>query len=117
MIARRKLYVVEYLGDLPRTRQLGSPESFYKLEHVYRRLRALFLPNDKGGEFPDPEDDRIVVWEFDTNTMPPTSKVVWAFNGWHWHHDVLPGMSEYENSTLPGCSKTLYQMACEFYRV
>ena len=84
---------------------------------MYRRLRKLFLP-DFGGEFPDPEDDRIVVWEFDTNTSPPQAKVVWVFNGWHWHHDVLPGMEDgYVNSALPGCDLSLYQMTCKFYGV
>jgi hypothetical protein len=57
---------------------------------------------------PDPEDDRILVWE-----VLPTGhrKVVWGFFGWHWTSD------EYAcgQGTLPGDDEDLYSLAMKEY--
>lgn len=56
---------------------------------------------------PDPEDDRILVWE----VLPSGHrKTVWGFYGWHW-----PSAEEHSahgNCALPGDSETLYTIAC-----
>lgn len=56
---------------------------------------------------PDPEDDRIVVWEFTNNE---SRKAVWAFCGWHWDLDEL-GLTE--QGKLPGDTNSLYDIAME----
>lgn len=56
-------------------------------------------------ETPDPEDDKIEVWEF--NGEPGTAKIIWGFWGWHWT------MPEYisEQGKMPGMDRTLYDLA------
>jgi hypothetical protein len=54
---------------------------------------------------PDPEDDRILIWE-----ILPTchKKVVWHFSGWHWNAEEF-GL---DHGTLPGDAHCLYFLAC-----
>jgi hypothetical protein len=52
---------------------------------------------------PDPEDDKIEVWEYDTEKK--TSKIVWGFWGWHW---TMP--DDMEQGRMPGHSKSLYEL-------
>jgi hypothetical protein len=53
--------------------------------------------------FPDPEDDRIVIYE----VKPPHLTPVWHFSGWHWSCEEF-GL---EQGKLPGMSNPLYVMA------
>jgi hypothetical protein len=55
---------------------------------------------------PDPEDDRIVVWELQAGE---TLKAVWHFSGWHWDSEEF-GLSQ---GTLPGDKSSLYDLAME----
>lgn len=57
---------------------------------------------------PDPEDDKIEIWEVDGDNK--TAKIVWGFFGWHWH--IPDGLSQ---GMLPGHSKSLYDLAMEGY--
>lgn len=117
------IYVIEYKGDLPHTRRLEHPEAFYSLDEAFERLTRLFLTDvevweENGKEYknypntPDPEDDRIVVWEMNPGATA-SAKAVWHFSGWHWLHDAndLPG-GPLEQGTLPALNgKSLYDVA------
>ena len=56
---------------------------------------------------PDPEDDRIVIWEL---VVGETMKSVAHFSGWHWSWDEMGGAKEL---ILPGDTKSLYAIAME----
>jgi hypothetical protein len=62
---------------------------------------------------PDPEDDRIVVWEvLDTGHKKP----IWHFSGWHWDPDAHDLFEHPEpQGKLPGHSKSLYEEVMEDY--
>ena len=69
------------------------------------RVGAPCEPSKDGSRsVPDPEDDRLLVWE-----VLPTghSKVVWHFSGWHWPQDEF-GLPQ---GTLPGDDRSLYEIA------
>ncbi|MBU2556138.1 MAG: hypothetical protein KKF98_16935 [Bacteroidetes bacterium] len=55
---------------------------------------------------PDPEDDRILIWEFQSDG---SAKVVWHFSGWHWDADEF-GLPQ---GQLPGDNESLYKLACD----
>lgn len=61
--------------------------------------------------FPDPEDDRIVIWEvLDSGHR----KVVWHFSGWHWDSnggDLVGG--PLAQGKLRGHSKSYYDEVME----
>jgi hypothetical protein len=61
-------YIIECLGDLDDAQVFSN------------KLAALeYLKRAYG--YPDPEDDRILIWE----VLPSGhKKVVWHFSGWHW---------------------------------
>jgi hypothetical protein len=53
---------------------------------------------------PDPEDDRILIWE----VLPSGHrKVVWHFSGWHWDAEEF-GLDQ---GALPGDNLPLYAIA------
>lgn len=57
---------------------------------------------------PDPEDDKIEVWEFDPQTHK--GRVICGFFGWHWTRPE--GAFE---MILPGNDKSLMDLAMEDY--
>jgi len=59
---------------------------------------------------PDPEDDKVEIWEIDGENG--TAKIVSGFWGWHWN----PPDGNYDlQMVLPGHTKTLYELAMEDY--
>jgi len=57
---------------------------------------------------PDPEDDKIEIWEYDSENY--SARVVWGFWGWHW--SIPEGLTQ---GKLPGDEKTLYEKAMVDY--
>lgn len=113
------VYVVQMLGDLPR---FGQPnfQVFSSLHDALAHLGSQWGGKTIGGfsgeeeiyVTPDPEDDRIVVWE----VAPPYMRAVWHFSGWHWDHeaaDLVGG--PLDQGILPGHEKSLYDLAMESY--
>lgn len=97
------LYIIQFDGDLPRTRGLEAPEAYETYQQVVDRLMELFVARNRKRLrrfLPDEEDDRVLVWAVDPK-MAPTMKVVWAFVGSHWPRDNFPGLSEAKDE-LPG---------------
>jgi hypothetical protein len=106
------LYLIEELGDLN-----GPLQAYPTLNGALAALAARFgqkVTNADGEEYydtPDPEDDRIIVWEA---TPGEVCKAVWHFSGWHWDHEAsdLPG-GPLEQGVLPGCERSLYELAVD----
>jgi len=103
------LYVVECEGDL---HSLSGTMVFDMTTHATLGAALAVIdaeyPRDpdepSGRSTPDPEDDRILVWE-----VLPTGhrRAVWGFFGWHHSSDEFdcgPG-------TLPGDDEDLYSLA------
>src|SRR5437016_4716182 len=109
------VFILEFNGDLPVNRpECRVPYAFYSLEDALAKVRDLFVKpgRDEFEEYdlttlPDPEDDRIVVYEANPETS--NVKAVWAFCGWHW--DITE--FELEQGKLPGMDKSLYALAME----
>lgn len=104
------LYVFECDGDMHSasgtfafdlTVHASLDAAFAILEAEYPRTR------DDPGQFretPDPEDDRILLWE----VLPSGHrKVVWAFTGWHHSSDEFAC----GQGRIPGDPKDLYDLA------
>lgn len=98
------MFIILFDGDLPRTRGLVAPEAYKTLDAVNARLKELFIdavkPHWGGPWLPDPEDDRVLVFQADPDASP-SMKVVWAFLGTHWSWDEPPGVDS-ATSELPG---------------
>jgi hypothetical protein len=113
------VYVVQMLGDLPRGK-FAPFYPFHTLEDALGFLRSEWGDQTTGGfsdeeliwDTPDPEDDRIVIWE----VAPPYMRAVWHFSGWHWEYDAsdLVG-GPLEQGVLPGHDRSLYELAMEGY--
>ena len=70
-------YLVELLGDLERYHKQDRLRLFDSMQAALEWLKGFI-------GYPDPEDDRILVWE----VLPSGhKKVVWHFSGWHWDAD------------------------------
>ncbi len=70
------MYIIERMGDI-------SGKSIHNsLTDALLYLDKEFPKDEDGYRYsPDPEDDRILIWEvLDTGHR----KVVWHFSGWHW---------------------------------
>lgn len=111
------VFILEFNGDLPINRpECRNPYAFYNLRDALLKVKEMFVkveidahgPLYDLSTLPDPEDDRIVVYEAnpDTNEV----KAVWAFCGWHWNISEL-GLEK--ETLLPGMEKTLYELAME----
>jgi hypothetical protein len=90
-------YVVDRDGDI-------SGQTIHAtLEAALEQIATEYPVIDGERQTPDPEDDRLLVWE----VLPSGHrKVVWHFSGWHWDQ------SEYgEQGTLPGDGRSLYSLA------
>ena len=117
------IYLVEYFGDIAggevgkygyRSRSVAHGIAFRSLETALAAIATDF-PIDSFEDLdgnassrrsgPDPEDDRILVWEI----LPSQHrKVVWHFSGWHWSYD------EYgPQGSLPGDPADLYSMVTD----
>lgn len=91
-------YVIERLGDL---KGLTGHNS---LDEALEHLSGEFPPSEDGWRGPDPEDDRILIWE----VLPSGhKKVVWHFSGWHWDADEF-GLPQ---GKLPGDERSLYDLS------
>jgi hypothetical protein len=96
----KTMYLVEFLGDLPR--YLGFDAA------VANTLEDAIRSAEKWASKPDPEDDRILVWEI----LPSGhKKVVWHFSGWHWDSDEF-GLDQ---GKYLGHEKSLYEECIEEY--
>jgi hypothetical protein len=123
---RDPLYLVLYYGDLEmgKERWTGSGRNVTPWEADHKSFRSLddalaaiakdfpivhdYASGEGIGEpyreSPDPEDDRIVVWEI---AEGKTMKAVWHFSGWHWSGEEL-GIPQ---GSLPGDQASLYEIA------
>lgn len=122
------LYYIEFFGDLHGHKSEGYNTLEDALEDLAREWGWLHQEQetDKWGNrigwtpqfIPDPEDDRVVVWEV---TPEGHHKAVWHFSGWHWPFDAsdLPG-GPLDQGCLPikGAyreGRSLYELAMEDY--
>lgn len=105
-------YLVTVEGDLDDVPVGGFDTLRHALMYVFDRYSG---PPDEDGSIPtpDPEDDRILVWE---RTTSGHAKVVWHFSGWHYpsKYENLDG-SVVEQGALPEHNKPLYIIAMEQY--
>jgi hypothetical protein len=93
------IYIVELLGDLPRYLNFNMIRAGSFDEAL--ALAEKWAPN------PDPEDDRILIWE----VLPSGhKKVIWHFSGWHWIQDEFGEQGKYK-----GHEKSLYEECMERY--
>lgn len=106
------VYVTEFFGDL-RDPMVAHPTLDAALESLKQRfgVRVRNADGDAYWNAPDPEDDRIVIWEA---TPGEVCKAVWHFSGWHWasEADDLPG-GPLPQGRLPGFRRSLYEVAME----
>ena|SRR6266496_5551143 len=117
-----KSYIATFHGDIEDL----APLCHRTLEGLLHRINIVYgygtqvkdLPSthrahrwgydDENDSFytPDPEDDKIEIWELNTDTNE--CKVVWGFFGWHW--TVPEGL---EQGIMPDNDKSLYELAME----
>lgn len=118
------VFVLDFYGDLITLRpECREPMVFHTLESAKDKILEMFVqddPNAPAGTInlqllPDPEDDRILVYE----ANPDTGKVMvrWRFCGWHWPRDDMPGMdiSNDELTLKNGKVISLYDIAMSDY--
>lgn len=95
------IYVIERLGDI------DGITAHHSLGAALDRLLIEYPREhdpDDCRRTPDPEDDRILIWEI---LHSGHKKVVWHFSGWHWSHDEYGAQG-----ALPGDNESLYSIAC-----
>lgn len=97
-------FIIERLGDI------DGLSLHYSFDDALKSL-ALEYPRDAEAgqrQTPDPEDDRILIWE----VLPSLHrKVVWHFSGWH-HSQEEFGIDQ---GSLPGDDRSLYALALSDY--
>lgn len=104
-------YVATFHGDISDK----PPIVGTSLDAVLRQMQKLHgygdieIENSCGEQWenvktPDPEDDKIEVWEYDGRNQ--TARIVWGFWGWHWPMPV--GL---EQGKLPDHPVSLYELA------
>lgn len=111
-----KIYVIEFKGDLDdppwATDTLSAALEYLAEEKGYGKPAKDYVSGyEEDAEeilVPDPEDDRILIWEVEAGTEP---KVVWHFSGWHWDSTEF-GIDQ---GKLPGHDKSLMDLAMEDY--
>lgn len=115
------VFVLDFYGDLPTKRpDCREPLVFHTLEAAKDKIFEMFVqdnPDAPAGAInlqllPDPEDDRILVYE----ANPDTGRVLvrWCMNGWHWPNDDMPGMKESNDILVKnGRSLSLYDLAMQ----
>ena len=113
---RTPLYIIECEGDCHSESGAYAIDRrwFTSLDETLEYLSSEFpikLSENLDGErnasraTPDPEDDRILVWE----VLPSGHRrAVWGFFGWHFNQDEFAC----GQGALPGDEKSLYTIAC-----
>lgn len=110
-ITDKTVYVIERLGDIDGAtvhESLNAAFAYLVLEYPIEMQSDFGDEIGEGRSTPDPEDDRILIWE-----VLPTGhkKVVEHFSGWHWNADEF-GIDQ---MTLPGDSQNLMAIAVAGY--
>jgi len=118
-VGEKTEYIIERLGDLNGlTLHLSLEEALNTLAMEFpvwtEEERKEWRDNNAGWTIepryrntPDPEDDRILIWE----VLPSGHKrVVWHFSGWHWDAEEFPYL---EQGSLIGDKDSLYGLAME----
>ena len=101
-IAGRSLYeVLHRIQDI-----YGYGKKVNEIEPNHYAHRWGFDPEDDSIFTPDPEDDKIEVWE--VSAEKGTVKPVWGFWGWHW---TIP--ENCEQGKMPNHEKSLYEEAVD----
>ena len=99
-------YIIERLGDISGLTIHNSLEE--ALEQLEKEYPLEY--NGKGEiyrETPDPEDDRILIWE----VLPSGhKKVIWHFSGWHWDSEEFYNL---EQGKLLSDTRSLYHIALD----
>lgn len=112
------IYLIQYFGDLERDRG-PCMKTFSSLLDALSWLHhnegwGKYIKNadyEEWYETPDPEDDRILIWELAPEKI---GKVVWHFSGWHWSSDANEFVGgPLPQGKLPGFDKTLYELAMD----
>ncbi len=110
-----KAYIAFFAGDIAHL----APLSGQNLDQVLVRIRDEYgygksIPESEQDGYtyqdivtPDPEDDKIEVWELDTDTGK--CKIVWGFWGWYWGTEWSE--SGLDQGIIPGNNKSLYEIA------
>lgn len=102
-----KVYLVEYFGDIERDQDaLGLQADGSVWNYLSGALIAIARDFPDGP--PDPEDDRIVIWEL---TPGKKKKAVWHFSGDHFDADEF-GIPQ---GHLLGAKESLYEIATAEY--
>lgn len=98
-----RVYLLETFGDLDR-----RFEAFGDFGDALQEVKDCYGHPDN---WPDMEDDRIVIWEA---TPGEVVTCVWHFSGWHWDGEAadLPGGPQLQGC-LPGDSMPLYDRCTE----
>lgn len=104
-----KIYVAAFYGDLADKPPLVGLSLNQVLQVMQRRYEWGTVSDSEPGVWveyitPDPEDDKIEIWEMDTDTN--NGKIVAGFWGWHW--DKPEGI---DDIVMPGNDRTLYELA------
>lgn len=128
MPADKTEYVVELLGDIIQPVNSGTAQVweddfenyavFDSMDEAITFIVGLVNRPAPDGDtslgdlsMPDPEDDRIVVWE----VMPSGHrKALWHFSGWHYDAEEFYGL---EQGQLPGHEASLYSEALTYYEL
>lgn len=98
-----KIFVATFHGDLERNLENPGPRVNNSIESLLQDLKEEFGWGKVKGEIccqhvcmdgncesiyhetnitPDPEDDKVEIWQFDTDDK--SAQIVWGFWGWHW---------------------------------
>lgn len=115
-----KVYLATFHGDLERNEDL-HPLADSSLEGLLSQIvdltgwgtKHIEQDTDEDEQYvyyvtPDPEDDKVEIWEIDSEEK--SAKIICGFFGWHWQ---IP--EDAEQMILPGHTKTLYELAMEGY--
>ncbi|MDE1867794.1 MAG: hypothetical protein KGI08_08825, partial [Thaumarchaeota archaeon] len=117
---KMKTYVATFHGDLdgeyPPIVATSLDELLKDIQELTEYGKSVVVPEEtyEGKTYPeytqwttpDPEDDKIEIWEFDTENK--SAKLVTGFFGWHWQ--IPEGV---EQMKMPGNDKSLYELAME----
>ena len=106
-----KLYVATFHCDIAEYPPLVAstlPSVLYLIQRTYRYGLLAQDHEDTFSDYvtPDPEDDKIEVWCFDTNG---NADIVWGFWGWHWSIPAEP--ADLQQGIMPGNTESLYTLA------
>lgn len=108
---RNKIYVATFHGDISEFKPMVDDdlESLLRRmakEHGWGEVTVEEYDDDRWEVVsgPDPEDDKIEVWEYDAHYK--NARIVWGFWGWHWA--IPEGL---EQGKLPDQDVSLFKLA------